>query len=844
MGLKSIQEILKSVEQPSRYTGIECNAVIKDTEDIDVRMALAFPDLYEIGTSHFGIQILYHILNQEKEIFAERVYTPAPDMEKELRDNRIPMFSRETKTPLSDFDILGFSLLYELNYTNVLTILDLSGIPFLSADRTDQHPVLIAGGPCTFNPEPVADIFDAMVVGDGERVIVDLAKTYGEWKKSGLPRHDLLKKWSSIQGVYIPSFFKPEYIRKDGYSVQVLKPLYEDYRSVRKTVVPDLEIEEFPVSPVIPFGRPVHERLRLEISRGCSRGCRFCQAGMIYRPVRERSVGKLVDLADKAICSTGYEDLSLLSLSAGDYENLGPLMIRLLELSEQKEDTHKNISFSLPSVRAGRLNADLMEIIKRVRKTGFTIAPEAGSQRLRDVINKGITEEDIVKTVESAFELGWNVIKLYFMIGLPTETQEDLDGIVDLVKKLREVKKHKRKKAQIHVSVTTFIPKSHSPFQWEKQMPQDESWEKILWLKENLRYHDVSFKWGKTQISFLEGLMARGDRKLAGLITDAYRLGCRLDGWSEHFRLDLWEQAIRDSGIDPDGILHRERPVEEPLPWDHIDSGVTRAFFEDERNKSRTGLLTEDCRNGSCSGCGICDFEEIRPHVIEKTDCLPKADDVRPERKEKNYKKIKCVYTKTGDARYLGHMELVNLFSRCLRRSGIPVKYSSGYHKIIKMVCSNPLPVGYESLDEFFIIEVHEDFDTNTIMSVLNHLFPDDLRIVKTAHIEKRSEIQEKPNKRYTLTIEDFEFSQDKIDSFINADSTPFEKMNKKGEKRSIDLKRFVQEITVDGKGKISFDLMCFEGVHVRPDDAIKHIFSISDSEIKKADIMKLRHFG
>jgi len=843
MGLKSIQEILKSVEQPSRYTGKECNAVFKENDQIDVRIALAFPDLYEIGTSHFGIQILYNILNKEKGIFAERVYTPAPDMENELRENHIPMFSRETKTPLGDFDIIGFSLLYELNYTNVLTLLDLAHIPFLSADRDDTHPLIISGGPCTFNPEPVADIFDAMVVGDGEHVIVELSKSYAEWKKSGASRHDLLKKWSSIQGIYIPSFFTTNYVKKEGYSIPVVKPIYDDYRLIRKTIVSDLEEEKFPTSPVIPFGRPVHERLRLEISRGCSRGCRFCQAGMIYRPVRERSVEKLVELADCAIRNTGYEDLSLLSLSAGDYENIGPLMLRLLDLSDNNQDTHKNISFSLPSVRAGMLNSELMEIIKKVRKTGFTIAPEAGSQRLRDVINKGITEEDIVNTVNSAFELGWNVIKLYFMIGLPTETEDDLEEMVNLVKRLREVKKNKRKKAQIHVSVTTFIPKSHSPFQWEKQMSQEDAWASILWLKERLKFNDVSFKWGKTQVSFLEGLIARGDRRLTPVIINAYKKGCRLDGWSEHFRLDLWQQAIHEAELDTTGILQRERDIDEPLPWDHIDSGVSRQFLADERDKSRTGLLTEDCRYGSCSGCGICDFKKIQPHIIGKYEYI-KQQEIKAVIKEKNFKKIKCIYTKTGDAKFLGHMELVNLISRCIRRSGFPVKYSSGFHKIIKLICGNPLPVGYESLEEFFIIEVHEDFDTNNIMSVINSLLPEDLRIINVLPIIKRSDIQEKPNKRFVLTLTDYIFSQNYVDTFNESDRFNYDKVNKKGLSKTINLKDFVKEIKIEGKGKISFDLMSYDAVHVRPDDAIKHIFSISENEMKKSDIMKLRHFG
>ncbi len=843
MGFKSIQEILKSVEQPSRYTGVECNAVIKKNEDILARVALAFPDLYEIGTSHFGIQILYHILNNEKGVSAERVYAPAPDMEKELRINRIPMFSRETKTPLMDFDILGFSLLYELNYTNILTILDLANIPFTHDQRNDKHPLIIAGGPCTFNPEPVADLFDAMVVGDGEKVIVELVETYISWKKSGKARHDLLKSWSNIRGIYIPAFFKPEFVEKNGCSIQVLKPLYEDYTTVRKTIVPDLEDEEFPTEPVIPFGRPVHERLRLEISRGCSRGCRFCQAGMIYRPVRERSVDKLVHLADCSIQNTGYEDLSFLSLSAGDYENIGPLMLKLLDLSEQKKETHKNVSFSLPSIRAGRLNSDLMEIIKKVRKTGFTIAPEAGSQRLRDVINKGITEEDIVNTVESAFDMGWNVIKLYFMVGLPTETQDDLQSIVELIKKLRDIKKTKRRKAQIHVSVTTFIPKSHSPFQWERQDSQEESWSKILWLKEKLHYPDVSFKWGKTQISYLEGLMARGDRRLTKLIINAYSKGCRLDGWTEHFRLDLWEEAIREESIDPDHSIHRERSCDEILPWDHIDSGVSRQYLKMERDKSREGYLTEDCRTGSCSGCGICDFKDIRPITLEKINFIGSCGPLKPDM-EKSYRKVKCVYRKTGDAKYLGHMELVNLISRNLRRSGIPVKYSSGFHKIIKLICGNPLPVGYESLEEFFIIEVHEDFDTNVIQPLMNSLFPDDLKIMNVEYVDRRCDIQEMPNKQYRLVLKDCEILKEDLENFEKAEHVAYEKVNKKGVRQTVNLKDFVKNIQIESPGTITFDLISAGQVHVRPDDAIKYIFSIDDDVMKKSDITKLRHFG
>ncbi|MGD9174714.1 MAG: TIGR03960 family B12-binding radical SAM protein, partial [Desulfobacterales bacterium] len=434
MSIKTIEDILPLVKKPSRYLGGEINQVKKDPTSVKLRFALAFPDLYEIGTSHFGMQILYHILNSHADIAAERVFAPGMDMDRHLRAAGLRLFSLESRHPLDHFDIIGFSLLYELNYTNILTILELSGIPFYAARRDESFPLIIAGGPCTCNPEPVADFFDALVIGDGESVILQLAECWLEWKKNSSSNKDaLLKLWSTIEGVYIPAFFKPHY---DDCGFQRLEPRYVDYTRVTRTLVADLDRVAFPHKPIIPFGKPVHDRLRLEVARGCTRGCRFCQAGMIYRPVRERSPDSLTDLCDQSISSTGYEDISLLSLSTGDYGCIVPLMERLM-----LRYASQNVAVSLPSLRAGTLTPELMELIKTVRKTGFTIAPEAGSQRLRDVINKNISDTEIIKTVKDAFDLGWQVIKLYFMIGLPTETEADLKALVDLVKSLRQIKK-------------------------------------------------------------------------------------------------------------------------------------------------------------------------------------------------------------------------------------------------------------------------------------------------------------------------------------------------------------------------------------------------------------------
>ena len=473
MSIKTIEDILPLVEKPSRYLGGEINQVKKDLDKVSLRFALAFPDLYEIGTSHFGMQILYHILNAHADIAAERVFAPGVDMEARLRSAGLPLFSLESRRPLNRFDIIGFSLLYELNYTNILTMLDLAAIPFYAAQRDPSHPLIIAGGPCTCNPEPIADFFDAIIVGDGETVIMQLAQSWMDLHRENRPdREALLKRWSQIEGVYIPAFFEPQY---DTCGFQTLVPRDPEYRHVTRTIVADLDQVPFPDRPVVPYGKPVHDRLRLEVARGCTRGCRFCQAGMIYRPVRERSPASLLALGAQSVGTTGYEDISLLSLSAGDYGCIVPLMERLMSCFAAE-----NVAVSLPSLRAGTLTPELMKLIKKVRKTGFTIAPEAGSQRLRDVINKNISETEIIATVKDAFDLGWQVIKLYFMIGLPTETAEDLKALVNLVKVLRNIKRPQKRRGRINVSLATFIPKPHTPFQWAAQLSLAESEDRLM----------------------------------------------------------------------------------------------------------------------------------------------------------------------------------------------------------------------------------------------------------------------------------------------------------------------------------------------------------------------------
>jgi radical SAM family uncharacterized protein len=507
MRVPSIQDILPRVNQPSRYLGTEFNRCRKSPAEVQLKIALAFPDMYEIGTSHFGLQILYHILNARAGIAAEQVFAPGQDMEAELRRSGKALFTLESHRSVADFDIIGFSLLYELNYTNVLNMLDLSGLALRAAERRPEDPLVIAGGPCVCNPEPMADFFDAMVFGDGEEIVLRMAEIWLSMRAGGaFSKTALLRQWSRLPGIYVPAFYTPSY---DADGFQHLQAHAEAPTRIRRAILADLDGAEFPDRPVVAFGRPVHDRLRLEISRGCSRACRFCQAGMIYRPVRERSPQRLVELARKSLAVTGYEDLSLLSLSTGDYTCLAPLMQSLMNYCGRER-----VALSLPSFRAGTLTPQLMQLIRQVRKTGFTIAPEAGSQRLRDVINKNITAEDILETVRDAFNLGWRVIKLYFMIGLPTETEADIAAIVELVRELQQLKDLRRRNT-LNVSVTTFIPKPHTPFQWAAQSDPAASQAKIDDLKMRLDRPGMRVKWQNPHMSLLEGVMARGDRRLS-----------------------------------------------------------------------------------------------------------------------------------------------------------------------------------------------------------------------------------------------------------------------------------------------------------------------------------------
>ncbi len=838
MNKQNIQALLPFVEMPSRYLGSEVNSVKKKLTAMDLTVVLAFPDLYEIGTSHFGLQILYTILNKEPAIAAERVYTPAPDMEELLRKNSVSLKSLESKQDLKAFDIIGFSLLYELNFTNILTMLDLSGIPSFAKDRDESYPLIIGGGPCAFNPEPLADFFDAIVVGDGEEAILEVSKAVVQWKKSGDgKKNNILKLLREIQGVYIPSFFKASY---DENGIQHLEPESGQTPVIRRAILPRLDKNRFPTSPIVPFGKPVHDRLRLEIARGCSRGCRFCQAGMIYRPVREQSPDDLVSIAKEALGETGYSDVSLLSLSTGDYSNLEQLMSSLMAVN-----TRHCTAISLPSVRAGRLTPELMRIIKSVRKTGFTIAPEAGSQRLRDVINKNITEEDITDTVTNAFELGWRTIKLYFMNGLPTETQADIEAVCDLAKRLAGIRVKGKGRSKINVSFAPFIPKPHTPFQRVSQIAVETASANLNYLKQNLRHPGINLKWHNPEMSLLEGVWARGDRKLSSLLVSAWEKGCRLDGWTDHFRWELWQEAFDENGIDPAFYTTRKRKEDEPLPWDHIDSGISGGYFKDELKRALKAETTPDCREESCTGCGVCDFKAIEPVVhkrpgdaVSLNATFPAATD---SGEETNFIKLRFFYSRLSMAKHFGHLELAKIIRRAVRRIGVKVKYSKGFHPAMKLSFDNPLPVGMESQEEFFNLFVDIKVSPDAIVGKMNTVLPEGITITRCVPVASLKKGQVKTATAYRIILKNSGIEPGVVERVMELDHHWVEQTSFKGKTRKTDLRKVIQTMELLDSTHLMMVLVEFQGRTIRPAEILTRLLKVPRDAVQQAEILKLK---
>ncbi len=602
------EKLLKKVQKPARYTGNELNSVHKEVSGDMMTFAFCFPDVYEVGMSHLGIKILYHMLNEREDTFCERVFAPWPDMEDLMRENDIPLLSMESHTPINEFDMVGFTLQYEMSYSNVVNMLDMAKIPLKTAERTINDPFICAGGPCAYNGEPIADIIDFFILGEGEEVNHEIMDAYKIWKGTSEDRETFLEAIAKIEGIYVPSFYDVTY--NEDNTVKSVTPNRPCAKArVRKRIIKDLDNCYIPEKLVVPFMDVIHDRIMLEIFRGCIRGCRFCQAGYLYRPVRERSVDCLTGVAKECIKNTGYEEMSISSLSTSDYTQLQTLVDKLLEIT-----VDKRINLSLPSLRVDNFSMELMEKVQTVKKSGLTFAPEAGSQRLRDVINKNVLEEDLLRTAGIAFRGGYDRVKLYFMIGLPTETDEDVIEIADLAEKVigvfYEIPKEERKGRNVTITISTssFVPKPFTPFQWEGQNSMEELIRKQQLLKDSIKSRKINYNYHQSDVSYLEAVFAKGDRRLCDVVISAVKSGCRFDGWGEYFDFEKWLNAFRDNDINPDFYALRKIDHAEVLPWDHIDVGVTKDFIMKEHSLAYEGVTTPSCRE-KCSGCGAASFK-------------------------------------------------------------------------------------------------------------------------------------------------------------------------------------------------------------------------------------------
>ncbi|WP_409068800.1 TIGR03960 family B12-binding radical SAM protein [Clostridium sp. FAM 1755] len=595
-------DVLFRVEKPARYIGGELNSYNKDLKDIDIRFAFCFPDVYEVGMSHLGMKILYYIANERKDTFCERVFAPWPDMEKIMREENIPLYALESKDPIKDFDFIGFTLQYEMSYTNILNMLDLAGVTIRASERGEEEPIVLCGGPCAYNPEPLYDIADIFVLGEGEELnnkVLDLYKKYkGKGKKK-----EFLREASKIRGVYIPSLYEVTY--KDDNTIKEFKPLYEDVpNKVKKVIVNNINDVVYPDKFVVPYTDIVHDRIVLETFRGCTRGCRFCQAGMIYRPIREKKTESLLELSDKLVKNTGYDEITLSSLSICDYSDIQNLVFSMVERHKEGK-----VGVTLPSLRIDSFSVDLIKEIQKVRKTGLTFAPEAGSQRMRDVINKGVTEENLMNSVKSAFEAGWSTIKLYFMLGLPYETLEDVVGIAELgqkvIEKYYEVPKEVRKKGlKVTISTSIFVPKPFTPFQWVPQDTMEDVRKKIEVVRGAIKSKQITYNWHESLVSYMEAIFARGDRRICDVLIKAFEKGARFDGWNQYFDFNIWKEALEECNVDGDFYAYRQREYDEILPWDFVDTGVSKEFLMKENERAKKAELTPDCRQG-CKNCGV-----------------------------------------------------------------------------------------------------------------------------------------------------------------------------------------------------------------------------------------------
>jgi radical SAM family uncharacterized protein/radical SAM-linked protein len=750
-------------------------------------------------------------------------------MEKILREKGVPLSSLESSTPLSQFDILGFSLQYELCLTNVLNMLDLSRIPFFSKDRDDRFPLIIAGGPTAFNPAPVADFFDAIVIGDGEEVVLEICDLALQWKESHANKEDLLKSLSQLNGVYVPLLH---------HSVG---------QKIRKRFVSDLNRISFPTCSIVPYMKVVHDRLNVEIARGCKRGCRFCEAGFICRPYRERSPAVIEEIVNTSLQRTGYEEISLLSLSAGDHSSIGPLLSSLMDRFEPKK-----VAVSFPSLRIESIVGHLAAEVKRVRKTGFTIAPEAGTERLRRVINKELDEAILFQGLSDLFARGWKNLKLYFMMGLPTEREEDLRGIIDLSTRISSLGQRQRVHPNISVSVSTFVPKPHTPFQWEPQISLEEMKYKLSFFKEALRKKPLRFKWQDPHLSLLEGIFSMGDRNLSKVLVEAHRLGCRFDGWTDQFHYPLWREAFEKAGVEM-GFYTRRKSFEENFPWSFIETGIDTDFLRKENQKSVSGETSLPCSDKDCRRCGICDGENIylrESRPIESVN--PQKFDERENRKKGIKKKYRLKFLKKGEIRHISHLELAHLFFRAAKRAGLSLKYSEGFHPMPRIIFKKALSVGVESLGEIVDMELEESITPRALQEKINQTLPSGIEVIEAKEILGPTPSASLPPRSvYRITL-DHLLSIDETRSKLKKTMEKkelFILQERKEKKRRIDLLPLIEKVEVkegtEGAGEkvgpvLELVLRSLSGKTAKPNEVVEALLGIQGEALAQCRIVKL----